>query len=216
MPQPTMFDAYIDAAPPPSQATLRELQSFILEAVRGGSPGPSAGSSSLMASGSVPYRRLSPDAHEEHPVGPVRGTNVATAEQVAEDLDTYVLVAPRVAREERPDIVLIDPGPSAPALMRYAARIRIGGGRRCRSGTTTTGTIRRAVATSRFSKGARSRSVTRSGHRLGSLPSAVARPCLRRGAAARIGRSFALAGTMPSGPGRPPSSPRRLQYLGFR
>lgn len=55
------------------------------------------------------------------------GVNVVTPEQVAEDLDAYVLVAPSVARDERPEVVLIDPGSSVPAVMRYAARIRFAG-----------------------------------------------------------------------------------------
>jgi uncharacterized protein YdhG (YjbR/CyaY superfamily) len=35
MPRPTTVDAYIDAAPPPSQGTLRELRSLVLEVVPG-------------------------------------------------------------------------------------------------------------------------------------------------------------------------------------
>ncbi len=49
-----------------------------------------------------------------------------TPNAVAEDLDAYVLVPPSAAREERPNVVLIDPGGPSP-LMRFAARIRFQG-----------------------------------------------------------------------------------------
>jgi hypothetical protein len=49
-----------------------------------------------------------------------------TPEAAAEDLDAYVHLPPSAAREEHPDVVLIDPGGPSP-LMRFAARIRFQG-----------------------------------------------------------------------------------------